>query len=127
MTDFLAAANETLVEDLKVYAITFRPKYSELLGPEWQCTLSGFGESTGSMTPTWESSSTQPTHAAAFFVALGFAPAQREAANARAQGRLGDLLPEYDPDGTRFAKPKRTRKASGPKLSMAELDKLLGL
>lgn len=89
-------------------------------------TLSGYGTTHDKATPTWQASATDSDIESAFARALTFAPAQREACDARAAGRLGDILPEYDPDGTRFKKQRRTR-TNGPKLSMEDLNKLLGL
>lgn len=87
--------------------------------------LSGFGEAHGSCVPTWQAGASADTIEEALTRALTYAPAQRDLANARSRGTLHELLPEYDPDGTRFA--KRKPKASGPKLSLNELTALLDI
>lgn len=109
-----------LTDTLRVYEITVRPKFSDLLPFTWQVTLSGFGETTGSTTPTWQSSGQDETFAAALEKAIAFAPAQRQVCNER--GKYA-LIPDYDPEGL---KPKRSRtKSSGPKLSLDDLTALL--
>lgn len=89
-------------------------------------SLSGFGETSGNATVTWQSSGSGETLDEAFSRALLYAPAQLESANARAAGRLGEILPEYDPDGTRTRKTRRAPKLSGPKISAEQLSVLLG-
>lgn len=120
---------------LRVYAISCggrldpaRDSETEWLGRELTVTvtLSGYGTSNDKSTPTWQASATDSDIESAFTRALTFAPAQRAEADARAQGRLNDILPEYDPDGTRFKKQRRAR-TNGPKISAEELAKLLGL
>jgi hypothetical protein len=121
---------------LRVYSITYSGRMTPLLEneDEWlgrelevTVTLSGYGTTNDKATPTWQSSATDSDVGAAFARALAFAPAQREECDLRAAGRLGEILPEYDPDGTRFAKRPRVARTAKKKISADELAQLLGL
>lgn len=124
------------LQDLRAYSISCASRLDEAspnVDP-WEgrellvtVTISGYGTSNDKSTPTWQASATDSDIGAAFARALTFAPAQREAADAIAAGRLGDILPEYDPDGSRFKKTKRSKSSSGKKLSADELAALLDL
>ena len=83
--------------------------------------ISGFGETSGNSTVTWQAQASGETIEQALERALLFAPAALAEANARAAGRLGSILPEYDPDNSR----KRS-KAPAKKISLDQLNDLLG-
>lgn len=99
----------------------------EGLTVEVMVSISGYGETQGNATPTWQASSSGDSLEEAFARALAYAPGQLAETNARASGRMADLLPEFDPDGTRFPKRKRQAKVSGPKLSLADLTSMFDL
>jgi hypothetical protein len=124
------------LQDLRVYTITVSghkaPRHVEGEDP-WAgkeltmaVTLHGYGDNAGNCAPTWQSSGHGENLAEAFDKALLFAPAQREKANAVSRNALHEVLPEYDPDGTRFRKTRtpRTKRAAGPKVSLDDLMKL---
>lgn len=133
-----AEHNEQLLA-LDAYAITARMGSGQLgpihnpEGHEWTgleltvtVTISGYGDTLANATPTWQASATDTTLEAAFNRALQYAPAQLAECNARAAGRLHEVLPDFDPDGTRKGKTRRAPRPSGPKISAEQLADLLG-
>lgn len=122
------------LQDLRVYSITIAGhsslRHIEGMDP-WAgkelvmaVTFHGYGDNSANLAPTWQSTGYGESIATAFEYALTFAPAQRDKANAASRNALHTVLPEYDPDGSRF-KRQRQPKSKGPKLSLDQLMNLL--